>query len=122
MTPQQHAQAAAALRDAARTGAFIAPLREQFPDMTADDAYAIQKINTDLRVSGGCVMCRRSAARAKLRSCARARKRRICLRSMGRSPLSIDPIPEGYQPRKNRYWTVSRRLGIIALHKETPIP
>jgi 2-keto-4-pentenoate hydratase len=50
MTPQQHAQAASALREAARTGEFIAPLREQFAGMTADDAYAIQRINTDLRV------------------------------------------------------------------------
>lgn len=50
MTPQQHLQAAAALRDAARTGRFIAPLREQFTDITGDDAYAIQKINTELRV------------------------------------------------------------------------
>lgn len=50
MTPQQHAQAAGALREAARTGAFIAPLRESHPGIGADDAYAIQKINTGLRV------------------------------------------------------------------------
>ncbi|MDB6000606.1 MAG: 2-keto-4-pentenoate hydratase [Rhizobacter sp.] len=50
MTPQQHAQAASALREAARSSAFITPLREQYPGITADDAYAIQKINTELRV------------------------------------------------------------------------
>lgn len=47
------AQAAGALRTAAQTGQFIAPLRETFPGLSADDAYAIQKINTDLKVRGG---------------------------------------------------------------------
>lgn len=48
-----HAQAAEALRSAARSGHFIAPLRETFEGLSADDAYAIQKINTDLRLRGG---------------------------------------------------------------------
>jgi 2-keto-4-pentenoate hydratase len=42
--------AARALRDAARTGTFIAPLRERFPEMSAADAYAIQRTNTEHRV------------------------------------------------------------------------
>jgi 2-keto-4-pentenoate hydratase len=41
--------AARALRDAARTGKFIAPLRERFPEMSAADAYAIQRTNTEHR-------------------------------------------------------------------------
>ena len=44
------ADAARALRDAARTGEFIAPLRERFPQMSAADAYAIQRTNTEHRV------------------------------------------------------------------------
>ena len=42
--------AARSLRDAARTGNLIAPLRETFPLMTAADAYAIQRTNTEHRV------------------------------------------------------------------------
>lgn len=53
MTPDQHSQAAQALRDAARTGRFIAPLREQYAGMTADDAYAVQRINTEQRLAEG---------------------------------------------------------------------
>jgi len=53
LTPEQQAQAAEALRNAAARGDFIAPLREQFPRMDAQDAYAIQKINTDKRVAEG---------------------------------------------------------------------
>ena len=44
------ADAARSLRDAANTGKFIAPLRETFPQMTAADAYAIQRMNTEHRV------------------------------------------------------------------------
>ena len=44
------AGAARALREAARTGQFIAPLRETFPHMTAADAYAVQRANAEHRV------------------------------------------------------------------------
>lgn len=47
------AQAAAALRHAADTGQAIAPLREQFPELDGDAAYAIQYLNTQARVAGG---------------------------------------------------------------------
>ena len=40
-------RAAQALRDAARTARFIAPLRETFPEMTAADAYAVQRANIE---------------------------------------------------------------------------
>ncbi|MGE4240637.1 2-keto-4-pentenoate hydratase [Ramlibacter sp.] len=53
LTGQQHAEAAQALREATATAAFIAPLRERFPAMDADDAYAIQTLNTNMRTSGG---------------------------------------------------------------------
>lgn len=46
-------QAAAQLRHAAETGDFIAPLRETFPEITGDDAYAIQRINADRRILEG---------------------------------------------------------------------
>jgi len=49
----QHAQAAQALREAATSGQFIAPLRDQFPGMDADDAYAVQKINAERRLAQG---------------------------------------------------------------------
>ncbi|HEU0201202.1 MAG TPA: 2-keto-4-pentenoate hydratase [Burkholderiaceae bacterium] len=45
------AEAARALREAARTGAFIAPLREQYPQLDAAGAYAIQRVNTEYRLS-----------------------------------------------------------------------
>lgn len=47
------AQAARALRDAAASGRYIAPLREQFPHLTAEDAYAIQDINVQDRIQQG---------------------------------------------------------------------
>lgn len=53
LTTTQHTQAAAALLDAAASGEFIAPLRERFPGMDGEDAYAIQKINVDRRLAGG---------------------------------------------------------------------
>jgi 2-keto-4-pentenoate hydratase len=53
MTPQQQNEAAEALREAARTARWIAPLREQYPGIDAQAAYAIQRINTDRRVESG---------------------------------------------------------------------
>ena len=53
LTPAQHEAAAKALRQAADSGNFIAPLREQFPGMTAADAYAIQALNTAQRLAQG---------------------------------------------------------------------
>jgi 2-keto-4-pentenoate hydratase len=35
--------------EAAKTGEFIAPLRERFPRLNAADAYAIQRLNTEHR-------------------------------------------------------------------------
>jgi len=46
-------QAAACLRIAAETGEFIAPLRQQFPDLDAQDAYAVQRLNTEQRLATG---------------------------------------------------------------------
>ena len=51
MTPHQHAQAAQSLREASRSGAFIAPLREAFPDMDAADAYALMSLAGDLLIT-----------------------------------------------------------------------
>lgn len=53
LTASQHAQAAAALRQAAASGSFISPLRESFPQMDADDAYEVQKINTGQLLADG---------------------------------------------------------------------
>lgn len=53
MTPHQLSEAAQSLRDAASTGAYVAPLRETYPDMDADCAYAIQRINTEQRIASG---------------------------------------------------------------------
>ena len=53
MTPQQCSEAARSLREAARTGEFIAPLRERYPQLDADSAYAIQRINTEQRLAEG---------------------------------------------------------------------
>jgi 2-keto-4-pentenoate hydratase len=53
MTPEQLSAAAQSLRTAARSGAFIAPLRETYADIDADAAYAIQRINTDARMAEG---------------------------------------------------------------------
>lgn len=46
-------RAAAMLRTAAQTHDFIEPLTGTFDGLTADDAYAIQKINTALKVQAG---------------------------------------------------------------------
>jgi 2-keto-4-pentenoate hydratase len=53
MNDQQLQEAAASLREAARTGQWIAPLRETYPGIDGAAAYAIQKINTDRRLAEG---------------------------------------------------------------------
>ena len=53
MTPEQRSQAALSLRDAARTGEFVAPLRETYPTIDADSAYGIQRLNTEWRLQQG---------------------------------------------------------------------
>jgi 2-keto-4-pentenoate hydratase len=53
MTPQQISEAAHSLREAARTGEFITPLRERYAELDAESAYAIQRINTDQRIAAG---------------------------------------------------------------------
>jgi 2-keto-4-pentenoate hydratase len=53
MTPQQISEAAEALREAARSGQYIAPLRERYEGMDADAAYAVQRINTEQRLKEG---------------------------------------------------------------------
>lgn len=51
--PDYIVQAATALRQAAASGQFIAPLREQYPQLDAAGAYAIQRLNTEQRLSAG---------------------------------------------------------------------
>ena len=53
MTPQQLSEAARSLRESMQSGMFVAPLRETYPDMDADNAYAIQAINTEIRIASG---------------------------------------------------------------------
>lgn len=53
LDPMTIAEAAKLLRDAEASGRWIAPLRETFPGLDADAAYAIQKLNTGLRLQGG---------------------------------------------------------------------
>jgi 2-keto-4-pentenoate hydratase len=53
MTPQEISQAAQALREAARNGEYLAPLREQYPGIDARAAYAIQRTNTEHRMAQG---------------------------------------------------------------------
>lgn len=53
MTPSQIQAAAAALREAASTGRFIDPLREQYPQLDEASAYAIQRHNNEIRLSNG---------------------------------------------------------------------
>ncbi|HUG21897.1 2-keto-4-pentenoate hydratase [Piscinibacter sp.] len=50
---QHHVEAARTLRDAARTGNFIAPLRDGMPGLDAAGAYAIQRLNTEHRMQEG---------------------------------------------------------------------
>ncbi|MBN3845843.1 2-keto-4-pentenoate hydratase [Paraburkholderia sp. Ac-20342] len=53
MNAGQIKDAASALRAAAHTHAFLAPLRETYPDMTIDDAYAVQSENVQWRIDEG---------------------------------------------------------------------
>jgi 2-keto-4-pentenoate hydratase len=53
MTPQLIEQAASALAEAERSAQYIAPLRETYEQLTIEDAYAIQRVNTDRRVAEG---------------------------------------------------------------------
>lgn len=53
LDPMTIAEAAKLLRDAQASGQPIAPLRETFPGLDADAAYAIQKCNTDLKLKAG---------------------------------------------------------------------
>ncbi|WP_456280656.1 2-keto-4-pentenoate hydratase [Cupriavidus sp. JZ107] len=53
MTPQQREEAARALYHAMDSGKPIAPLRDSYPDINDEDAYAIQAINTDRRIASG---------------------------------------------------------------------
>lgn len=53
MNPESLAAAAQSLREAALTGRYVEPLRETYTDIRAEDAYAIQRINTEHRLSQG---------------------------------------------------------------------
>ena len=53
MNSNHHIMAAQALRSAAESGEFIAPLTGQYPEFSVEDAYAIQKINTAHRLTAG---------------------------------------------------------------------
>jgi 2-keto-4-pentenoate hydratase len=53
MNEQQLNEAATALREAAANGTWIAPLRETYPGIDGDAAYAIQQINTNKRLANG---------------------------------------------------------------------
>ena len=53
MKPTEIATAALALRQAAQTREYIAPLRETYPDITIESAYAIQRLNTEQKCGDG---------------------------------------------------------------------
>ncbi|NML31942.1 2-keto-4-pentenoate hydratase [Paraburkholderia antibiotica] len=53
MTPQQIEAAARALVEAERSREYIAPLRETYEQLSIDDAYAIQRVNTERRIADG---------------------------------------------------------------------
>jgi len=53
MDAAQISQAALALRAAAKTHEYVVPLRETFSGMSIDDAYAIQRENTQSRIGDG---------------------------------------------------------------------
>lgn len=50
---QRHIDAAEELRVAAESGRFIAPLSGLHPDFALEDAYAIQRINTEHQIASG---------------------------------------------------------------------
>ncbi len=58
MTPELIAQAASALVEAGCSGHYIAPLRETYEQLTIEDAYAIQRVNTGRRVAESSVDAR----------------------------------------------------------------
>lgn len=53
MTPELISKAAQALANAARTHEYIPPLRETYPDIDIESAYAIQRLNTERLVAEG---------------------------------------------------------------------
>ncbi|MFP3601350.1 2-keto-4-pentenoate hydratase [Paraburkholderia sp. SIMBA_053] len=53
MTPLLIEEAAAALATAQRSGKYLAPLRETHDQLSIDDAYAIQRVNTERRLAEG---------------------------------------------------------------------
>lgn len=53
MTPLLIEEAANALSAAQRSGKYIAPLRETYEHLSIDDAYAIQRMNTERRLVEG---------------------------------------------------------------------
>lgn len=53
LTPADLDEAARSLRNAAADGRFIAPLRERYPQLDAQNAYAIQRLNTEARLKEG---------------------------------------------------------------------
>ncbi len=53
MTSDEIYAAAGALYDAAGRGVAIAPLREQWPEITLERAYAIQRVNIERRIASG---------------------------------------------------------------------
>jgi 2-keto-4-pentenoate hydratase len=53
MSPDQIREAAQSLRDAARSGQYIPPLRERYAELDAESAYAIQRCNTEHQLAAG---------------------------------------------------------------------
>ncbi len=53
MTPQLIQDAASALRIAANTREYIAPLRDTYPELSIESAYAIQRVNAQERLTQG---------------------------------------------------------------------
>lgn len=54
MTPENHAQAAANLLNAEKTGKQIGLLTKTYPDMGMDDAYAVQNAIYRAKIADGC--------------------------------------------------------------------
>lgn len=53
MTQSRLIQAADLLVEAARSGQFVPPLRDTFAPLSIEDAYAIQRINTERKLAAG---------------------------------------------------------------------